>query len=151
MFKTLTGTRLAKLTVIAVAVFLIGVIVVMLISDQRKKSKNRTVRENLVNITLATRLYYDQNGEYSKSAMFLPATSCTGEMFTDIASGLVGLTGSAEAWPKGVSMSCQADDKYYAVSASLPKSIDGDAYWCVDATGGNGPTRAHQAQGDVTC
>ena len=151
MFKTLTGPRLARLVAISIIIFLVGVIIIMLVSDQRSKSANRKIRENLSNITLATRLYFDQNGEYTRSAMFLPANSCTGKMFTDVTSGLVGLTGSSDAWPSGVTMSCQADGKYYAVSASLSKSIDGDEYWCVDAIRGNGPTRAHQAQGDVTC
>lgn len=149
--KTLTGPRLIKLVVVAVIIFLVGVIVVMLANDQLTKAQNRKVRENLVNVTLATKLYYDQNGEYTKSAMFIPARSCTGAMFTDVTSGLIGLTGSPDAWPRGVTLSCQADGDYYAVSALLPKSIDGDGYWCVDAIGNNGPTRAHQAQGDITC
>jgi len=151
MFKTLTGTRLLKLTGMAVVIFVLGLIFILFINDQRDKADNRRVRENLANITVAANLYYNQNKEYTKSAMFLAGRQCTGKMFTDVTSGLVGLTGSSDAWPDGVTIICQADGKYYSVSASLPKPIDDDGYWCVDAIGNNGPTRSHQAQGDVTC
>jgi hypothetical protein len=151
MFKTLTGPRLITLVIIAVSIFVVGVLLFILVINRRTESNIRQVRDNLTNVTVAASSYYLQNRTYSKSAMFIPSRSCTGQMFTDVVSGLVGLTGSPDAWPRDVTIVCQADLTRYAVSASLPKSINGDGYWCVDSLGYNGPTRSHQAQGDVTC
>lgn len=149
--KTLTGPRLVRLIVIAVLVFLVGVALILLINNRRTEAGIRKVRDNLTNVTIAASSYYVENRTYTRSTMFIPARSCTGVMFTDVVFGLVGLTGSPDAWPDGVTLSCQADMNRYAVSASLPKPVNGDGYWCVDSLGYNGLSRAHQAQGDVTC
>lgn len=151
MLKTLTVSRLATLTFISVAIFLLGVACVVGFNSWKDNSDSKKVRENLMSVVQAAKLYYGQNGEYTRSAMFIPAGSCTGAMFTDVASGLIGITGSSYVWPKNVEIICQADGLAYSVSALLPKPINGDGYWCVDSSGYNGPVRAHQAQGDVTC
>ncbi|MEK7194166.1 MAG: hypothetical protein AAB660_00560 [Patescibacteria group bacterium] len=151
MFKTINGPRFVRLIATAIAVFIIGLVLVFVIINRRTESDTRKVRENLANVTIAASSFYLQSRTYTRSAMFLPSRSCTGVMFTDVVSGLVGLTGSPDAWPKAVTISCQADINRYAVSASLPKSINGDGFWCVDSLGYNGSTRSHQAQGDVTC
>lgn len=149
--KSLTGPRLVRLVVIAVAIFLVGVVLVLIINNRRVESNLKKVRDNLTNVTVAASSYFVENRTYTKSAMFIPSRSCTGQMFTDVVFGLIGLTGSPEAWPRETTLSCQADITRYAVSASLPKTVGGDGYWCVDSLGHNGPTRSHQAQGDVTC
>ncbi|MEK7194165.1 MAG: hypothetical protein AAB660_00555 [Patescibacteria group bacterium] len=92
---------------------------------------------------------------YTASTMLLPAPFCSGDMFYgNFTNNLSSLTGSASAWPRGTTLSCQATALQFAISASLPPG-DGPGEtantWCVDSSGKSIWIKNHLVVGDTNC
>jgi len=127
-------------------------VVLASLNSARNKANNSKVKAQLATLRAAAELYYDSNNSaYGVSVMAAPANPCTGGMFTDSPSGLLGLSGTAASWPSGVTLSCQSSAPAYAVTALLPVAEGTNTHWCVDSSGKSKGAGAHIASGVYAC
>jgi len=144
--------------VILVAVFGVCSLVVWFKYDLIVKEYQSSIVKNLLlEARSQAQVYYmSQNPpRYTASTMLTPNMPCTGDMFSgNFKDNLDSTTGNSSAWPKGTTLSCQATELQYAISASLPIGDGEDeelSVWCIDSKGKSTWIDYPLTQNDTNC
>ena len=151
------GFTLMELLVVLAIIGLLAAVIFAALNVSRIRTYDSRVKAQLSDVRKSAELYFNNNnGTYAASVMAAPLSACTGAMFTDIPSGMNNSTGNSGAWPSGTTLSCQATNSAYAISASLhaanPAMIPlSSNYWCVDSTGASIAVTDHIESGDTSC
>lgn len=154
--KQMRGFTILELLVVLAIIGMLAIIVFVSINGGRAGARDAKVKAQMTEIRKAANNYYDSKGNYGASSMATPANQCTGSMFTDVASRMHELTGKSDTWPFGTTLSCQATNASYAVTASLTAANAAliplaSNYWCVDSSGVSKAVPAHLLSGVVVC
>lgn len=134
-----------------------GLLVFFNYEDIVKQYQNSTIKDLMAQAQAQAKVYHDSQSPkaYTASTMLTPGLPCTGDMFDgNFVNNLDFTTGNFTVWPKGTTLSCQATELQYAISASLPVGDGEDGgldVWCVDSTGKSTWIDYPLVQGDTNC
>lgn len=127
--KDNVGFTLIELLIVIAIIGLISTVVLTSLSQSQARSYDTKIVQQLTNFRTAAQIYFTNNTGYG------PTTSdCSSGMFNDmdVQDGAPGSTIAAGVLPDFSDVYCGANDRQYALKATL---YDGTSYWCVDYAG----------------
>ena len=136
------GFTLIELLVVVAIIGILASVVLASLNSARSKGNDAKIKSQLANIRAAAEIYAIEHDGYGA------ATDCNSGMFSDLPSGMNGLTRGAN-YPGNIAPDCRSTSTSWAVEHVLSNGTN----WCADSSGASmqGSMNTNVTTGEFSC